>query len=81
LHRRELGIITSNDVPSEPADRRQGKDVVIGNDCWIGTPAVIPPGVELGPNISVGAGSVVIHSFPRGKFLIAGSPDHAIKSL
>jgi len=81
VRRRELGIITSNYVPGEPADQSQGRDVIIRHDCWIGMNAVIPPGVELGPSISVGAGSVVIHSFPQGQFLIAGSPARVIKSL
>ena len=35
------------------------KPVVIGNNCWIGSNAVILMGVHIGDNVIVGAGSVV----------------------
>jgi acetyltransferase-like isoleucine patch superfamily enzyme len=36
-----------------------GKEIVIGEDCWIGGHAVILPGVTLGTGVVIGAGSVV----------------------
>jgi acetyltransferase-like isoleucine patch superfamily enzyme len=45
----------------------------IGNDCWIGTNAVILPGVQLGNNVIVAAGAVVTKSFPSN-VVIAGVP-------
>jgi acetyltransferase-like isoleucine patch superfamily enzyme len=36
-----------------------GKEVHIGEDCWIGGNAIILPGVKLGRGAVVGAGSVV----------------------
>jgi acetyltransferase-like isoleucine patch superfamily enzyme len=36
-----------------------GKEVVIGEDCWIGGNVCILPGVKLGRGVVVGAGSVV----------------------
>ena len=65
----------------EPANRRQGKDVVIGDDRWIGINALILPGAELGPHTHVGSGSVLTNAFPQGRLPIAGSLARLIKSL
>ncbi len=48
--------------------------IVIGNNCWIGTNVVILPGVELGDNTIVAAGSVVTKSFIDGNVIIKGVP-------
>jgi acetyltransferase-like isoleucine patch superfamily enzyme len=36
----------------------------IGSNCWIGANAVILPGVEIGDNVIIGAGSVVTKNIP-----------------
>lgn len=36
-----------------------GKEIHIGDDCWVGGNAIILPGVTLGYGVVVGAGSVV----------------------
>lgn len=43
--------------------------------------AVILPGVILGNNTTVGAGSIVTHSFPNGNCVIAGNPARLIRTL
>ncbi|HEY6965060.1 MAG TPA: acyltransferase [Erythrobacter sp.] len=48
-------------------------DIVIGNDVWLATRAVILPGTQLGDGCIVAAGSVVRGEFPAMS-IIAGSP-------
>ena len=45
----------------------------IGKRCWIGTNAIILPGVELGDDVTVGAGAVVTKSFRSGSTVV-GNP-------
>ncbi len=46
----------------------------IGDQCFIGFNSIILPGITLGENTIVGAGSVVTKSFPEGHVVIAGNP-------
>ena len=54
------------------------RDVIIGDDCWIGTKAVITAGVTLGDGCIIGAGSVVTTDIPPG-VIAAGAPARVIK--
>jgi maltose O-acetyltransferase len=56
------------------------KAVRIGDYCWIGSGAILLPGVELGPRTIVGAGSVVTKSF-SGNVVVAGNPARVIKKI
>ncbi|MDR3609511.1 MAG: acyltransferase [Ignavibacteriaceae bacterium] len=51
---------------------RLGK-VVIKNNCYIGSNAIILPGVEIGPNVLIAAGSVVNKNIPPNS-CVAGVP-------
>lgn len=76
-----VGIITANHDPMNPSLHLPGKDVIIGNYCWIGMNSVILPGVILGDHTVVGAGSIVTKSFPEGNVIIAGNPAKIIRHL
>lgn len=56
------------------------KDVVLKQGCWIGANTTILPGVIIGENSVVGAGSVVTKSF-QSRVVIAGNPAKIIKYL
>lgn len=75
------GLITTNHDIHDITKHVEGKDIIIGDKCWIGMNCVILPGVELGPNTIVGAGSIVTKSFKEGNCVIAGNPAKIIKKL
>ena len=54
--------------------------VVIGNDVWIGGNVIIMPGVIIGSNSLVGAGSVVLNSIPPDVIAV-GNPARAIRKM
>ena len=56
------------------------KPVHIGNDCWFGANVVVCPGVTIGDNCVIGAGSVVTRDIPANSFA-AGVPCRVIRTL
>ena len=56
------------------------KQVIIGDDVWIGTNAVILPGVTIGRHSVVAAGAVVTKDVPEHS-LVAGVPAKIIKGI
>lgn len=56
----------------------ESKPIIIEDNVWIGMNSVILPGVHLGKNVVVGAGSVVTKSF-SDNLIIAGNPAKIIK--
>lgn len=54
--------------------------IVIRDHCFIGNNAILLPGVEIGPDSAVGAGSVVTRSVPP-RTIVAGNPARPIKTL
>lgn len=57
-----------------------GKEVRIGNNVWIGGNTVICPGVTVGNNCVIGAGSVVTRDIPDWT-VAAGNPCRVIRSI
>lgn len=52
----------------------------IGNNVWIGAGVSILPGVTIGDDCVIGAGSVVNRSIPAG-VLAAGNPCRVIRAI
>ena len=57
-----------------------GKEVTIGDNCWIGGNTVICPGVRIGSNVVIGAGSVVTRDIPDWS-VAAGNPCRVIRTI
>lgn len=55
---------TRLDMPINLQGSKPEEPIVIGNDCWIGTRAIILPGVHIGNRCIVAVGAVVTRSFP-----------------
>ena len=56
------------------------KPVHIGHDCWFGANVVVCPGVTIGENCVIGAGSVVTRDIPANAFA-AGNPCRVIREI
>ncbi len=70
--------------PILPEARREGLQfnlpVRIGRCCWVGAGAVILPGVAIGDNTVVGAGSVVTRDLPANVVAV-GSPCRVLREI
>lgn len=56
------------------------KDVHIGANAWIGSNVVIVPGVTIGENTVIGAGSVVTKDIPA-KVVAVGNPCRVLREV
>ena len=65
-------IIDQDYLPSEPVRLKKG--------CWVGANAIILPGVTIGENSVIAAGSVVTKSIPDG-VVAAGCPARVIREI
>lgn len=70
--------------PLDPEQRNRtvewAEPVVIGNNVWIGADVTVLPGVTIGDNTVVGAGSVVTRDVPAD-VVVAGNPARIIRHL
>ena len=65
---------------TEQKKHTENTPVKIGNHCWIGTNAIILPGVEIsGEFVVIGAGAVVTKSITESNVLVAGNPAKIVK--
>ena len=69
--------------PISPAHRLDGMysfPIKIGDRCWIGANSIIMPGVTIGNNSVIGAGSVVTKDIPEN-VVAFGSPCHVYRQI
>ena len=76
-----VSIISANHDTRDNSRHIECGPVEIGNRCWIGSHAVILPGVILGDHTIVAAGAIVNKSFPIGHCVLAGNPAIIVKEL
>jgi maltose O-acetyltransferase len=76
--------ILTADHPRDPELRRTGAEsgvpVTVEDNVWIGSGAIVCPGVTIGANSVIGAGSVVTREVPPD-VVAAGNPCRVIRSL
>jgi maltose O-acetyltransferase len=70
--------------PVEPELRLTGRElaspIAIGNNVWIGSGVIICPGVTVGDNTTLGAGSVVVSDIPADVIAV-GNPCRVVRHL
>lgn len=71
---------TMLDANGEPKHMCYARPVKIGSDCWFGANVVVCPGVTIGDNCVIGAGSVVTRDIPDNSFA-AGVPCKVIRPI
>lgn len=74
--------LVSENHPIDPTQRNSliGKPIVIKKNAWIGAAATILPGITVGENSIVAAGSIVTKDVPDN-CIVAGNPAKQIKSI
>ena len=67
--------------PVERNTRREwAESITIGNNVWIGGSVTVLPGVTIGDNCTIGAGSVVTKDIPANSIAV-GNPCRVIKKV
>ncbi len=68
------------DAATRAAGPELGKAISIGARCWLGGGVIVCPGVTIGAETIVGAGSVVVRDLPGG-VVAAGNPCRVVRQL
>lgn len=80
----DVVIISANhrfdriDIPMNQQGHQPDRPVIIGDDVWVGTRAILLPGVSIGDGAIIGAGAVVTKDVPPYA-ISAGNPASVIK--
>ena len=77
-------MITTAGHAIDPEQRDKGMEIAlpitIGSHVWIGANVSILPGVAIGDNVVIGAGSVVTKDLPAN-VIAAGNPCSVLRSI
>ena len=77
-------VLASAGHPEEPGLRRAGYQynlpVRIGCNCWLGAGVIVLPGVSIGDNAVIGAGSVVTRDIPANTVAV-GNPCRVLRPV
>jgi acetyltransferase-like isoleucine patch superfamily enzyme len=68
------------DIPLIDQGYYPDKQVILRKGCWVGSNSILLPGIEIGENTVIGAGSIVTKSFPKN-VVAAGNPARIIKKI
>ncbi len=68
------------DRKTRSAQLEFARPIRVGSDVWFGGGVKVLPGVTIGDNVVVGAGSVVVHDIPSGSVAV-GNPARVIRRL
>lgn len=77
-------VVATAGHPILPEIREQGyqynMSVKIGKNCWLGAGVLVMPGVTIGDNSVIGAGSVVTNDIPSGVVAV-GNPCKVLREI
>ena len=77
-------VIATAGHPVCPEIREKGGQfnipVRIGKNCWLGAGVIVLPGITIGDNTVVGAGSIVTHDLPAN-VVAAGNPCRVLREI
>lgn len=77
-------VLSTAGHPLEADVRASGLEfaqaITVGNDVWFGANVVVCPGVTIGDNVVIGAGSVVVKDLPSNSVCV-GAPAKVIRQL
>ena len=73
-------LITDFDWHLEDSRVGGAKEIIIGNNVWLGVNVVVLKGVKIGENAMIGANSLVVNDIPDN-VIAAGNPCKVIKKI